>query len=412
MEGWEQVTLGETLDILCNGLSCKQNKDCHGARISRIETIADGTFNLSKVGYADLTASQKQKYRLIPRDILFSHINSVPHVGKTALFSSDAELYHGMNLLLMRPTDRLDALFLKYYLEQLFISGFWRTRCKKSINQASVNQKDIKSVSIPLPPLPEQERIVAMLDEAFAAIDTATANTEKNLANAKELFESEINSVFHRKGAGWIEKTLLDIGKTQTGTTPKKADQSNYGDFIPFVKPGDFNPDGTLDYNNEGLSKRGVDGARIVPSGSVLMVCIGATIGKCSYTDKDITTNQQVNALTPSDGSSSKFIYYQMLTDSFQRKMIQKSQQATLPIINKTKWSDLTVWIPPKSTEQDQIAARFDSFAEESQRLSRLYNLNLGQLTSLKQSLLQKAFTGELTADPKVVDRTLSEASI
>ena len=193
-----------------------------------------------------------------------------------------------------------------------------------------------------------------------------------------------------------MEKKLEEIGRTLTGSTPKTSDPSNYGDFISFVKPGDFNTDGTLDYEKCGLSESGAEGTRIVRAGSVLMVCIGATIGKCGYCDQDVATNQQVNALTPSDGSSNRFIYYQMLTETFQRKVIHASGQATLPIINKSKWSALSVWLPPKVAEQRKIAAKFDAIVEETQRLAATYSRKLAALKALKKSLLHQAFSGKL----------------
>jgi len=77
---------------------------------------------------------------------------------------------------------------------------------QRGAGQPFISKGDIQAFEVPLPPLPEQERIVAILDEAFAAIATATANAEKNLANARELFESELNRVFSQKGDGWVEK--------------------------------------------------------------------------------------------------------------------------------------------------------------------------------------------------------------
>ena len=126
------------------------------------------------------------------------------------------------------------------------------------------------------------------------------------------------------------------------------------------------------------------------------MVCIGATIGKCGYCEQDVTTNQQVNVLTPNDGSSNRFIYYQMLTETFQRKVIHASGQATLPIINKSKWSALSVWLPPNVAEQNKFADEFDALIDETQRLAHLYERKLAALEALKKSLLHQAFTGEV----------------
>ena len=254
----------------------------------------------------------------------------------------------------------------------------------------------VKEMGIPVPPLAEQQRIVGLLDEAFASLATAQAHAKKNLQNAHPLFESHLQSVFTQRGEGWVEKRLEDIGTTQTGSTPKASDPDSYGNFIPFVKPADFNADGSLDYDNDGLSKKGLDGARRVAAGSVLMVCIGATIGKCGYCDRDVTTNQQINALTPTGGVSTKLVYYQMLTENFQRTVIHSSAQATLPIINKKKWSALTVVLPTKMEEQRRIVAKLDALAAETQRLESLYQQKQEALTALKKSLLHQAFSGAL----------------
>jgi type I restriction enzyme, S subunit len=281
--------------------------------------------------------------------------------------------------------------FLLYFLSTIAAQDLVQDHAYPSLNLPT-----IAGIEVHLPPLAEQQRIVGLLDEAFAGITTAQANSEKNLQNARALFESHLQSVFTQRGEGWVAKRLEEIGKTQTGSTPKTSEQSNYGDFIPFVKPADFNADGSLDYEKDGLSKKGLASARVVPADSVLMVCIGATIGKCGYCEQDVTTNQQINALTPADGSSHRFLYYQMLTESFQRSVIHRSGQATLPIINKSKWSALTVWLPPTVAEQKRIAAKFDALVEETQQLASIYERKIAELAALKQSLLHQAFTGEL----------------
>jgi type I restriction enzyme S subunit len=303
------------------------------------------------------------------------------------------------NVALMKAVPdetQLDKNFFFYFLKQPDLLNYVIYHSERAAGQIGVTKETLAPYPIPVPPLAEQQRIVGVLDEAMAGIATARAHAETNLQNARALFESHLHAVFTQRGPGWVERTLEEIGRTQTGSTPKTSDQSNYGDFIPFVKPGDFNTDGTLDYDNEGLSKSGAKGARIVPEGSVLMVCIGATIGKCGYCDQDVTTNQQVNALTPSDGSLNRFIYYQMLTEAFQRKVIHASGQATLPIINKSKWSALSLWLPPTLGEQHSIVTQLDALSAETQRLAALYERKLAALEELKKSLLHQAFRGEL----------------
>lgn len=252
--------------------------------------------------------------------------------------------------------------------------------------------------------LEEQQRIVTILDEAFEAIATARANAEKNLQNARALFESHLYSVFTQRGDGWVEQTLEEVGMTQTGSTPKTSEKENFGTFIPFLKPSDFRADGSLRYDNEGLSEIGIKKSRLVKAGSVLMVCIGGTIGKVGFCERDVTTNQQINSLTPSQDISHKLIYYQMLTEIFQQKVLRGSAQMTLPIINKSKWSNLTVHFPSTKVEQGKIVAKADALLIETQRLVSIYQRKIAVLDELKKSLLHQAFSGQLSASHTITD--------
>ena len=192
---------------------------------------------------------------------------------------------------------------------------------------------------------------------------------------------------------GWTKARLGDLGKAQTGSTPKTSQKENFGDFIPFIKPADFFSDGTLNYHNEGLSEIGVKGSRLFPAGSLLMVCIGATIGKIGFCTKDVTANQQINSLTPKDGVLYKFLYYQMLATQFQSLVISSSGQATLPIINKTKWCNLPIWLPKSEKEQKRIVAILDeAFAGIDTAIANTEK-NLANARELFDSYLNSIFT-------------------
>ena len=147
---------------------------------------------------------------------------------------------------------------------------------------------------------------------------------------------------------GWEEKALKELGMTQTGTTPSKNDKENYGDFIPFIRPSEIDYDdcGNIDYNSQiKLSEKGLSAGRLFKKGSILMVCIGATISKVGFVTQDVSCNQQINVLTPKKEYYYKFIYYAMRNKEFKDKVIKEgtSSQATLPIINKGKWERLTI---------------------------------------------------------------------
>lgn len=196
-DAWTEASLGEVLTKLSNGVNCKQDKSGVGDRISRIESIANGTFDEGRVGFSSLTEAEKARFQLRRGDILFSHINSPPHVGKVAIFNSDAKIYHGINLLVMRPIPEVSCQFLHYFLVSLRDSGYWEKNCKKSVNQASVNQKDISKVPFSYPSsLDEQRRIVSILDQALEGIAVAAAVAERKREVLDTLRQSFLSKAF------------------------------------------------------------------------------------------------------------------------------------------------------------------------------------------------------------------------
>ncbi len=254
--------------------------------------------------------------------------------------------------------------------------------------------KKMQEIDIPLPPLSEQKRIVAKIDAAFEKIDKLKANAEKNLANAKDLFQSALDEAMRPKD-GWVEKRLGEVGTTLTGTTPSTRDKSNFGNFMPFVKPADimsFNP---INYREEGLSQKGVSCSRLIKSDSVLMVCIGASIGKTGYADRDCTCNQQINALMP-NGFDGRYLYYMLSSDKFKKKLMEDAGQATLPIINKSKWENLSICVSLSLSEQREIVNRLDLLAEKIKILEQNYTKQIADCAEMRQAVLREAFEGRL----------------
>ncbi len=301
------------------------------------------------------------------------------------------------------PIKKINSKFFAYQLQSLDMPSLGYAR----------HYRLLKNVNIVIPPLAEQKQIVAIFDEAFAAIDRARANIEKNIENAKELFQSKLNDIFAQKGEGWEVKKLGELGAVQTGTTPPTNDKKNYGNFIPFVKPAHFNPDGTIDVGDCMLSESGLAKGRLFPKNSILMVCIGATIGKTGFSPIPVSSNQQVNALTPNRGYNPKFLYYSMISCELQKQVLDegKGSQATLPIINKTKWSNLNIRIPKSEDEQKEFVLLLDSLKNEALKTKDLYQRKILQLDELKKSILQKAFSGELTGGAKELDKALKEVA-
>ncbi|WP_279491491.1 restriction endonuclease subunit S [Aeromonas veronii] len=189
--GWEFTRVGSIINRISNGFSGVQNKEGNGFPLTRIESISESVINMGKVGYSPSIPHDKLNYyRLNQGDILLSHINSDLHVGKTAIFHGNHELYHGVNLLLIRTSCLVSYDYIDLVFNQLRLSGYFLSVAQHAIGQSSINQSIVQSVLIPLPPLDEQHRIVAKVKELMALCDQLEQQSEAQLAAHQMLVET------------------------------------------------------------------------------------------------------------------------------------------------------------------------------------------------------------------------------
>ena len=200
---------------------------------------------------------------------------------------------------------------------------------------------------------------------------------------------------------------LGSIGVTQTGSTPSTQVQDFYGDYMPFIKPADITNSG-IDYNNEKLSKKGTEVGRVAKKGSILMVCIGGSLGKCYFNDRIVSFNQQINSLTPFF-SSYKFIFYYLLSSYFFEQLQDKATGTATPIVNKTSWESILIPLPPLPEQKrivdklEEILPLVEKYKEDKERLDEL---NLSFAPKLKKSILDYAIKG------KLVEQNLEDESV
>lgn len=206
--GWSESTFEFVLKSITNGISSKQNKEKNGIPVSRIETIADQSFNFEKIGYvSDCSKVNIKNYKLEKGDILFSHINSSIHLGKTAIFDDDRELYHGTNLLrLVVDSNVCSYKFFNFYCKLSRALGLFSLDAQHAVNQSSLNQKKIKSFRLPIPPLPEQNRIVEKLDSVLAQVDTI----QQRLNNLPDIIKRFRQSVLAAAVSGKLTEQWRD----------------------------------------------------------------------------------------------------------------------------------------------------------------------------------------------------------
>ena len=395
--GWDIRNLEEVTNLITCGVAARPDYFDEGIPFLSAKNVKKG-----KLLFEDYRFISPEKHRELTKynkpekgDILYTRVGSY---GEATIIDIDDPFSIFVSLTLIKPKrEIIENKFLQYYLN----SDTVKKRAKDSINGVGVGNLNVGTVRkfpVPIPKLVEQQAIVEKLDFAFDAIEKAKANIEKNIENAKELFQSKLNEIFSQKGEGWEKKKLKEMGKVQTGTTPKTAESDNYGDFIPFIKPADFNKDGSIVSKGSSLSEKGLKSGRLINENSALMVCIGATIGKTGYTLVPVSCNQQINAITPTKEFNYKFIYYGLISKDFNNKVLNegKGAQATLPIINKSKWENLTMNVTLNLIEQKQIVSQLDLLSEQTNLLQEKYKHKLANLEELKKSILEKAFKGEL----------------
>lgn len=251
---------------------------------------------------------------------------------------------------------------------------------------------DLEQIELPLPPLPEQERIVRILDEAEALRRLRGDADERTSHAVAALFDEMFGNPLSNS-RGWDTATLGALGTVVTGNTPPRSDSSYYGDSIEWVKTDNIDASRcTVGLSVERLSETGAMRGRVVPEGSVLITCIAGSIdriGDAAMTDRKVAINQQINAIVPNEGVDSGFLV--ALVRSL-KPLIQASATGVMTrIINKSALERIPAISPPRPLQR-QFAAHVTGIRqlEAAQAASR------ERIDDLFQSLLHRAFQGEL----------------
>ncbi len=265
----------------------------------------------------------------------------------------------------------------------------------------SINKSQIESIEIPLPPLEEQQRIVAILDEAFEAIEKAKANAEQNLKNTKELFDSYLQAIFENKGKDWGKKTLQEVVDDRCtlsyGIVQPGADFPN---GLPVVRPTDLS---SKYIYLKGLKlidpKFSESYKRTTLVGNELLLCVRGNTGVISIATKELYGANVTRGIVPICFNSKilnfDFGYYQFISSFIIKQIKSKTYGTALMQINIGDLRKILILIPSLS-EQKSIVQKLDALSSETKKLEAFYRKKLEDLEELKKSILQKAFSGQL----------------
>lgn len=291
---------------------------------------------------------------------------------------------------------RHDLQFLYYLLTTLELP-----KLAKGV-KPGINRNEVYAQAVNVPSLPEQRRILAILDEAFFCIATAQANAEKNLQNARALFESHLQSIFMERGEGWVKKPLGDLCERITKGSSPKWQGIDYADspgvlFVTSENVGEFRL--IMDkpkYVEEKFNVK--DKKSILQIGDVLTNIVGASIGRTAVFDLNEVANiNQAVCLIRCEPSLLHNFYLAYLLNSPVFKQVLHDNEVDNARANLSLgfFSQLVVPLPPIPIQRE-IACKLDMFRTETQRLESIYQQKLTALNDLKKSLLHQAFSGKL----------------
>jgi type I restriction enzyme S subunit len=269
----------------------------------------------------------------------------------------------------------------------------------------SLVKSELLKISIPVPPLPEQQRIVAILGEAFEGIATATANAEKNLASARGLFESHLQSVFSQCGEGWVKNKLKALTtKIGSGATPRGGEESYKSEGISLIRSLNVHDFGfryrKLAFLDDAQANE-LSNVEVQPN-DVLLNITGASVARCCLVPEDVLparVNQHVSIIRPiTNKLDASFLHYLLISKTYKNQLLQTGSEggSTRQAITKAQIQDFSIDYPATLVEQQSIVAKLDTMLIETQCLESIYKQKLTALTELKKSILNQAFSGQL----------------
>lgn len=393
-DDWQTVKLGEVFDIGSSKRVHKKDWAQEGVPFYRAREIV----KLAKDGFVDndlfITEELFEAFEGItgsPKagDLM---VTAVGTLGICYLVKPDDRFYFkDASVLWFQPKAAIETRYVEYLFQSPEIVE--KSNDNKGATVGTLTISRARNIPIPLPPLPEQERIVAILDKAFEGIDQAIAHTEQNLASARELFESYLNNIFTQRGDGWVEKKLGDVCDTTQGVQIPKSKQLNEPreGYKRYLYITDFQSDDKLKFVEDIYPKKNV-------SGSDIIVANTGSYGKAFWGVDGILSNNLFKVTINHDLVTPSYLYYFVTSKSFINYQAGIAKGVANPHMGHKNFKS-TPFPLPSLEEQLSILKTLDKLKEQTRQLEALYTQKLESLKELKQSLLQQAFAGELTKE-------------
>ena len=380
-KGWQTKTLDSCCEqIFAGGDVPKDRFSEEQTENFSVPIYSNGEKNDGLYGFTDLARVTKPSITVSARGTLgFTAIRTEPFLPV-------------VRLIVLVPDEKQITLSFLYYA----LVGMDFENTGTSIPQLTV--PNFKESKFPVPPLAEQQRIVGLLDEAFEGLATAKANAEKNLQNARALFESHLQSVFTQRGPGWVEKHLKEVcEKITDGThqTPKYFDEG-----VVFLSSRNVTS-GKIDWENIKYidTKQHLEmHKRVAPRRGDILLAKNGTTGVAAIVDRDTVFDIYVSLahLRALPVIRPRFLLHFINSPAAKLQFNKRLKGIGVPNLHLEEIREVRIAFPADLKAQDHVVGALDDLHEETQRLARLYERKQAALEALNKSLLHQAFTGEL----------------
>jgi len=393
--GWHTRTIGDVCEVVNGGTPKTGVKEYWDGSNRWITPAEMGKRQDPYVSETERTITDKglgnSSAKLLPNKSVI--LSSRAPIGHLVINTEPMAFNQGCKGLI--PSEGLYYKFLFHYLTSKvdLLNSLGTGATFKELSGGK-----LKEVPIPIPPLPEQQRIVSILDEAFEGIATATANAEKNLSNARELFDSYLASVFQRTGSDWLNRRLKDVCEKITDGTHQTPTYFDEG--VVFLSSKNVKAR-TIDWENVkyiDTKQHHEMHKRVAPRLNDILLAKNGTTGVAALVDRDVTFDIYVSLalLRPLDVILPSLLLYFINSPVAKSQFNRRLKGTGVPNLHLEEIREVELSFPKSISEQQAVVGKLDEIASEITRLESVYQQKLDALTELKKSILHQAFTGQL----------------
>lgn len=397
---WKIKKIGVVCSLMTGGTPSKTKPEYFGGEI---RWLVSGDIHQREIfdceGRITVEGMRNSNAKLLPVNSVMIALNGQGKTrGTVALLRTPATCNQSLVSIFPKDSEKLLPEYLFSNLHGRY-QEIRQMTGDSGNDRRGLNMEIIRNIEIPLPTLPIQQRIVAILDEAFSAIDKARENVERNLQNARELFESYLQSIFANPGEEWEHKRLGDICEIERGGSPRpiKSYLTDSPNGINWIKISDTQ--GITKYiyqTKEKIKPEGAKRSRIVNEGDFIL-SNSMSFGRPYIMKTTGCIHDGWLVLREKENNIDKdFLYYVLGSDFAYSQFDNLAAGSTVRNLNIDLVRKVRINIPPLS-EQKAIISKLDALSDETRKLEAMYRKKLDNLEELKKTILQKAFNGELT---------------